>query len=259
MGIKDLSKLIKTNEHILLKQHELQDIDLIIDGPNTLHSLFLTNRKLDVLYGGDYDELAATIRNFFQSLQTCRVRPLVLMDGGQAIDDRKLRTKIERTERRFQKIRSACDVNSRSHKNEARCLPILGYKVFLEVLRNMGIEVVSCSFEADKEIAKVANEKGCPVLSRDSDFYALNITGGFIPFDSLWIAQNEIDKPMSISCKIYHVGTLISFFPRLDKQVIPLLALLFGNDFTEGKTFDAFVSSIPAILPESPSEYPLYN
>lgn len=111
MGIKDLSKLIKTNEHILLKQHELQDIELIIDGPNILHSLFLTNRKLDVLYGGDYDELAATIRNFFQSLQTCRVRPLVLMDGGQAIDDRKLRTKIERTERRFQKIRSACDVN----------------------------------------------------------------------------------------------------------------------------------------------------
>lgn len=121
----------------------------------------------------------------------------------------------------------------------------------------MGIEVVSCSFEADKEIAKVANEKGCPVLSRDSDFYALNITGGFIPFDSLWIAQNEIDKPTSISCKIYHVGTLAFFFPRLDMQVIPLLALLFGNDFTEGKTFDAFVSSIPAILPGSLSEYPL--
>lgn len=121
----------------------------------------------------------------------------------------------------------------------------------------MGIEVVSCSFEADKEIARVANEKGCPVLSRDSDFYALNITGGFIPFDSLRIALNEIDKPTSISCKIYHVGTLASFFLRLDMQVIPLLALLFGNDFTEGITFDAFVSSIPAILPESPSEYPL--
>lgn len=99
MGIKGIKKLIESNEGIFLANCELQSTALVIDGPNLLHYLFTTSRDLDFLHGGDYNEFASVIRDFFQTLQSCHVRPLVVMDGGHSIDDRKLNTKIDKSNR----------------------------------------------------------------------------------------------------------------------------------------------------------------
>lgn len=42
---------------------------------------------------------------------------------------------------------------------EYKCLLILGYDLFLEVLWDMGIEVVVFLFEVDKEIVVIVNDK----------------------------------------------------------------------------------------------------
>lgn len=256
MGIKGIKKLIESNEGLFLANCELQGIALVIDGPNLLHYLFTTIGDLDFLHGGDYNEFASVIRDFFQTLQSCHVRPLVVMDGGHFIDDRKLNTKISRTEQRINRISLQC--NFRPHKGrnkpkfEYKCLPILGYDLFLEVLRDMDIEVIACPFEADKEIAAIANDKQCPVLSQDSDFYALPIIAGFLPIDYLRMkTKRKHGKEISqfLPCKIYHFEKFTSLFPRLGLKVFPLLAILFGNDYTDKEDFQTFVDRISTPLP----------
>lgn len=258
MGIKGIKKLIESNEDLFLANCELQSTELVIDGPNLLHFLFTTSKDLDFLHGGDYNEFATVTRDFFQTLQSCHVRPLVVMDGGHSIDDRKLKTKKSRTEQRINRIRFQC--NFRPHKGrnkpkfEYKCLPILGYDLFLEVLRDMGIEVVASPFEADKEIAAIANDKQCPVLSQDADFYALPITAGFLPIDYLRMkTERKHGKEMSkfLKCKIYHFEKFTSLFPRLGQKVFPLLAILLGNDYTDKEDFQAFVDRISNVLPGS--------
>lgn len=67
MGIKGIKKLIESNEGLFLANCELQGIALVIDGPNLLHYLFTTIGDLDFLHGGDYNEFASVIRDFFHS------------------------------------------------------------------------------------------------------------------------------------------------------------------------------------------------
>lgn len=264
MGIKGIKKLIESNEDLFLANCELQGTALVIDGPNLLHYLFTTSKDLDFLHGGDYNEFASVIRDFFQTLQSCHVRPLVVMDGGHSIDDRKLNTKISRTEQRIKRISFQCNFRPHKGRNKPKfvykCLPILGYDLFLEVLRDMDIEVIACPFEADKEIAAIANDKQCPVLSQDSDFYALPIIAGFLPIDYLRIkTDRKHGKEISqfLPCKIYHFEKFTSLFPRLGQKVFPLLAILLGNDYTDKEDFQAFVDWISTVLPCSSYHMPL--
>ncbi|XP_061172201.1 protein asteroid homolog 1-like [Saccostrea echinata] len=244
MGIRGLNSFIQKNECLFLKSYELKHTELVIDGPNILHKLFETNTDMKNLYGGDYNKFAVVIREFFRSLESCGVCPIVVMDGGHAVDNRKLATRKERAEQRFSSCRSE---SSDGYKN----LPILGYNLFIEVLRDMGIQVRACKFEADKEIAVIANEKGCPVLSQDSDFYVVRIVGGFLPFDLLKKEKNNDHFP----AKIYHVEDFISQFPKLGEDVFPLIAILFGNDYTKDKDFQPFLKSLP--IPKTTTSHAL--
>jgi hypothetical protein len=242
MGIHGLPTFMKENKDLLLKTHKLQQTDLVIDGQNILHYVFEIE-KLDFLHGGDYNRFADVIRNFFNDLKRCGVRPIVVMDGGHSMDDRKLKTRISRAEKRFDRLNSQYQrLKTEDFSDEGQqTLPILGYSLYLNVLRDMDIEIIACQFEADREMARIANQKRCPVLSQDSDFFALPIEEGFIPIDYLEIIDKEEKSMMS---KIYHVSNFTSFFPRIGSKVFPLLAALFGNDYTNYWDFKPFLDSI---------------
>lgn len=252
MGIKGLKTLIEKNEDFFLTRYELQQTELVIDGPNILHYLFQKSKDSDFLHGGDYNNFAYDIREFFRVLKRCGVRPIVVMDGGHFVDDRKLITRKRRAEERFQRLYSHCQRMSTGDFSERRMshfvyknLPILGYNLFLNVVRDMEIPVITCQFEADKEIANIANKQNCPVLSQDSDFYAVRIDRGFLPIDHLKI-KNKGNVPVTsfIPSKLYHVDKFASFFPGLGMAVFPLLAVLFGNDYTNKEDFQPFLNSI---------------
>lgn len=49
--------------------------------------------------------------------------------------------------------------------------------MFIQVLIQRGVPLVQCLFEADKEIACLAHQWKCPVLSNDSDFYIFDLPG----------------------------------------------------------------------------------
>lgn len=58
-------------------------------------------------------------------------------------------------------------------------LPILTREVFTQVLTQQGVPLVQCPAEADWEMACLARQWGCPVLTYDSDFYIFDLPGGW--------------------------------------------------------------------------------
>lgn len=116
-------------------------------------------------------------------------------------------------------------------------------------MRELGIPVFQCSFEADEEIAAIANHYECPVASQDSDFYIFNLTGGFIRLDSISTTLQTVtvengQSMNALSCRWYHVDNLLGHFPGFDKSMLPLFATLMGNDFVNGVMFEGFFNSI---------------
>lgn len=71
---------------------------------------------------------------------------------------------------------------AKNGKDICKVMPILAFDTFRAVLQEIMIPLAVCDFEAGKEIGLLANKLNCPVLSYDSDFYILPLTGGFIHF-----------------------------------------------------------------------------
>lgn len=69
------------------------------------------------------------------------------------------------------------EADSISRGRNGSILPILTRNVFIQVLLQRGIPLVQCPAEADWEIACLARQWNCPVLSNDSDFYIFDLPG----------------------------------------------------------------------------------
>lgn len=69
------------------------------------------------------------------------------------------------------------EADSISHGRHGSVLPILTRDVFTQVLIQSGVPLVQCPSEADWEIACLARQWNCPLLSNDSDFYIFDLPG----------------------------------------------------------------------------------
>ncbi|XP_062610059.1 protein asteroid homolog 1-like [Saccostrea cucullata] len=241
MGILGLTTFMDDNLH-LIKEWQLHDTKVVIDGNNLYHLIFYNNH-VDFLHGGDYDQYARKIKEFFALLQTCNIQPYVVFDGGYEQDDKKFHTILGRVQQRLEMaIRLA-------KGQRGKVMPILAYETFKEVLLQIHIPFAVCDFEADREIGILANDLNCPVLSYDSDFYILPLSAGFIPFDSVNFTLQEDKREDGttyhyLPARRYHVDNFVKFFPSLGREVLPLLATLLGNDYVDIRIFQSFYSSV---------------
>ena len=103
----------------------------------------------------------------------------------------------------------------------------------MEKFENQVLDAMFLSFvsEADAEIASLANDLNCPVLSNDSDFFIFDIRGGFIPLSSFnW-------KIRPLKSDIFYRTKLAHHF-RIRPELLPLLASLAGNDYVSLKLLE---------------------
>lgn len=89
---------------------------------------------------------------------------------------------IDPSDKKFSTIRQRLqskikEANNLSHGRRGSVLPILTRDLFIQVLIQREIPLFQCPFEADKEIACLAHQWNCPVLSNDSDFYIFDLPG----------------------------------------------------------------------------------
>ncbi|XP_003394442.1 protein asteroid [Bombus terrestris] len=233
MGIPGLTTYINKHRFHFLKHYELHDTYLLIDGNNINHLLYKKCAGNNWIFGGDYDNYAQCVSDFFDDLLKCNVTPLVFIDGG--VESKKFKTIVKRLKRKLNILPTSIFKTRYSEP----IFPLLKQHVFIDVMKEKNIRFVQCLLEADNIIASVAKILNCPVLSHDSDFYVYGSL--YIPFDTLQTAiKNSRGNGYVIPCKIYKIKKLFKYFRGLDQSKIILAAILLGNDYVEPGTFRNF-------------------
>ena len=248
MGVGGLTTFVDDNNH-LLKDHRLHDTRVIIDGNNLYHFLYFYH-GICSRFGGDLDDFADSVTTYFNTLRTCNIQPYVVFDGAYTMDGRKLKTVMKRAKEKIPASAAICKGRRRG------LIPALAYDAFKNTISRLGVEHVTCTFEADDQIAALANAWSCPVMSNDSDFFIFDLKGGFIVFDyvNLQVLSGEkvsedsgdgaTEKYKYILVQIYFTTNLTDAFPSLDKSMLPLFACLYGNDVVQRDYFEGFYSKV---------------
>ncbi|KAJ3597902.1 hypothetical protein NHX12_001418 [Muraenolepis orangiensis] len=176
---------------------------------------------LEQNHGGQYLAFQTYVQSFFTTLEECGIKPYVVLDGGSGTSNIKLETNMERGGDKVRRANSAAQ-----RGNTEDILPVLTQLVFQQTLIDMAVPLVKCIGEADCELAALASEWRCPVLSKDSDFYIFDLPAGFLPLDHFrWEAADSY-----IPCKRYTTSHFCSFF-KINDQFLPAFATLAGNDY----------------------------
>ncbi|XP_052864601.1 protein asteroid [Anopheles cruzii] len=276
MGVRGLTTFIGTNAEVYLKPHELHDTALVIDGDNLCVQLFKKSTQKCLPFGGNYDSYYRVVVDFFDMLKACNVVPYVLLDGGY--EARKMSTVRERMIGKIHGLRSL------SLEATRNSLPLMMREVFIDALRAAEVRLMRSSFEADDEAAILARKLNCPVMSYDSDFYIHNVryipyvtlthkiyrkvsdqegenfqiatidrTKLGTRHEVKFVAQCGDDTAIRgdgtvtydyLDCCLYTIDNLTGPNERLNREMIPLFAVLLGNDYIERKVLTRFYSSI---------------
>lgn len=185
MGVRGLTGFIARHAELYLTPYELHDCNLVIDGDNLSCNLYKDVTGNYSAFGGDYDDFYRAVVNFFVVLAECNIKAYVLMDGGY--EQRKLRTVNKR-------MRGKISVIKRINPCAAiTVFPVMMKEVFVDAVRDCGVPVMRCVFEADDELAALGRKLKCPVLSYDSDFYIHNVR--YIPLITLTVkAHTKVYK-----------------------------------------------------------------
>ncbi|NWQ77042.1 ASTE1 protein, partial [Columbina picui] len=134
-------------------------------------------------------------------------------------------------------------------RGEGGCLvPLLAREAFVQALRRLGVPFVQSFAEADREIAGLANRWGCPVLSLDSDFCVFDLAGGYCPLSHFqWQSVCAGDGPQGcyVPARCFSAAKFCRHFGHLDRRLLPLFAVMNGNDYLDLAALEAFFSKAP--------------
>ncbi|NXT26644.1 ASTE1 protein, partial [Syrrhaptes paradoxus] len=239
MGVQGLTGFVE-ERGAFFTELRVRDTKLVIDGSSLYHRLYFAS-ALDFRCGGDYGAFAVAVSDFFSSLRACRVAPFVVLDGGRGADDRKLPTLKGRAAER---LRAA---HGLSRGEGGGLVPLLAREAFVQALRRLGVPFVQCFAEADREIAGLASRWGCPVLSLDSDFFVFDLPGGYCPLNHFqWQSVREGEGPQGcyVPAQRFSVEKFCGYFGPLRKSLLPLFAVMTGNDHIDLAALEKFFSTV---------------
>uniref|UniRef100_A0A3Q2ZT92 Asteroid domain-containing protein n=1 Tax=Kryptolebias marmoratus TaxID=37003 RepID=A0A3Q2ZT92_KRYMA len=235
MGVQGLAGLVKNSA--VLEGLEFGNSHVVIDGPNLYYSLYVNcEPKLDQRHGGDYSAFRDEVGQFFDNLKDCDIKPLVILDGGS--EAKKEETIMSRL---TDKLKNAKSISESKSDHSKIIIPPLVKDVFIQILKEKQIELEVCFGEADLTAALRANQRKCPVLSNDSDFYIFNLQEGFLPLNNF----NWKDvRNQRIPAKLYRISKFCSKF-KVDPNLMPVFAAVSGNDFSRLEDNGNFVKTYP--------------
>ncbi|CAL8354376.1 unnamed protein product [Arctogadus glacialis] len=222
MGVQDLESLLEDYSQICDDIVFMQS-KLLVDGTNLAYYLYDTS-NLDQNHGGEYLAFQAKVQAFFKTLKNCGIEPYVVIDGGPGGSDIKLDTRMDHKRDLLQKIPAALK------GGKMGIYPRFTTTVFEQTLNDMKVPLVRCFGEADGQLAALAREWCCPVLSGDTDLYIYDLPAGVLPLKHFqWDSEETSQARSDIPCKRYTSSRFCRSF-KIDCQVLPLFASLAGND-----------------------------
>lgn len=164
MGVQGLTTIVDKNAKILLKDKNISNTKLVIDGESLIYFLY-ENSNINLKNGGNYDVYAKIFEEFFSALRLHQIYPYVVMDGGYEPDNRKHETHVRRAKERIDKSREITSLRT-------TFVQLLYRLTFLAVIEKMNIPFGVCEFEADH------------------DFFVYDLRKGYLPLKTLIISKN---------------------------------------------------------------------
>ncbi|XP_037380314.1 protein asteroid homolog 1 [Talpa occidentalis] len=240
MGIRGLMSFVEDHGDEFFTDLKLRNTKIVIDGYALFHRLCFSS-GLELQYGGDYDSFADVVEKFFESLFACNICPYIVLDGGCDISDKKLTTIKDRAREKIQMAHSL------SVGGGGYVCPLLIREVFIQVLSKLRVCFVQCFSEADRDIMTLANHWNCPVLSSDSDFCIFDLKTGFCPFNTFhWRNRNTIKGTQDyyIPAKCFSLDAFCRRFSNISRDLLPLFAVLCGNDYVNLPIMETFFSRV---------------
>ncbi|XP_074539198.1 single-strand DNA endonuclease ASTE1 [Halichoeres trimaculatus] len=235
MGVQGLASLIDRNQKIY-RDLKFRRRRLVIDGLNFLYLLYFDS-GLDLIRGGEYAAFEELVERFIKALKDCSISPFMVLDGGSDVTHKKDETVRLRVVQRIEKANRAAE-----ESKQEKILPQLAKHVFNQTLARLGVPTAVCYGEADQEIAALAKEWECPVLSNDSDFYIFDLPGGLLPISHFqWQAVQGTGSQSYIPCKIYRSSSFCIAF-EIKPQLLPAFAVLAGNDYAKLERMESSIS-----------------
>lgn len=256
MGVRGLKTFIENNDDLLVSDYRLHNTCVIIDAYNLIGDLLRRTQKYKrcKLSNEDLTKYSICVKSFFNNFSRCNIRPILVFDGQS------------------EAINSGVTADQASDKNSVDIIktrygilhpPVAASNTFKSIAAEKGIHIVQCLKEADIEIVQYSRALRCPVISNDSDFYLMYLPNGLIPIDLIKYQhvhfseysssenQNKLKcepKYQYISCSIFYQDHFLQHFPNLDKNTLPLLGILAGNDFIQSKVIRRICSQLPLAL-----------
>ncbi|XP_053875692.1 protein asteroid homolog 1 isoform X2 [Malaclemys terrapin pileata] len=239
MGIHGLMSYVGEHKQFFTDL-QLRNTKIIIDGNNLFHRLYFES-NLDLQHGGDYDSFTDIVHKFFETLSVCKIYPYVVLDGGCDLSDKKFVTLKERAR---DKIQVAYSI---SRGGGGSVLPLLTREVFKQALTKLEVPFVQCFSEADRDIMSLANHWNCPVLTLDSDFCIFDLKAGYCPLNyfqwrNLCTCEGTLDCYIPARC--FSLERLCSHFSHMNKALLPLFAVMNGNDYINLPALETFFSKV---------------
>ncbi|CAL8235436.1 unnamed protein product [Boreogadus saida] len=223
MGVKGMLSLLKDYSQIY-QDIRFRDSKLLVDGTNLAYDLYYRS-NLDQNRGGEYLAYQVQVQALFTTLADCGIKPYVVMDGGSGTSDIKLDTLVDQARG---KVRRALDAAQKGRR--AGILPPFTTTVFEQTLNDMKVTLVRCFGEADGQLAALAREWSCPVLSTNTDFYIYDLPAGLLHLDHFqWDSVKTSGARGYIPCRRYTTSSFCTFF-NIDRQLLPVFASLAEND-----------------------------
>ena len=127
---------------------------------------------------------------------------------------------VNQTTKNLHKINLDQLIQNGNYEVLNRLLPIMSPKIFCDILSNNKILFFQCNFEADYQLAMLANELKCPLLSCDSDFFIYDLTHGYISIDYIDMNIRRLkdfindSKQSYIPVKLYSLNNLLAEFKQ---------------------------------------------
>ena len=139
MGIHGLTSYVNSISKLWGKK-DLQDTKLVIDGSGLCYYLYEISHGFDSRCGGQYGEFYHAVGSFFTALSSKRVECFVILDGADDPSDKKLETLQKRAIQNIQRANAL----AKSADDREFLLPLLTKVVFLQALRDRGIQFAVC-------------------------------------------------------------------------------------------------------------------
>lgn len=200
----------------------LNDLErLVIDGDSLCACLYKKHHGW--ARGGDYLGFHSTVREFFSEILFTEVQILVIFSGIEkehlgGVGTRHIdNTQVNETLRRAQG-----QIGWRTF-DEIRIVPLMVTKVFVDVVRSLGIQVRVADGEGTKEVAAFANYYKCPVVADDPNFFLFELDYGYVPIEKL--------STLIANGLLYQFREFQSQFRLKDPKSRLIIPALYGTDF----------------------------